>query len=1070
MESGTARTALVGEVRQAAGEIAQALPSAVETPVPKGEYKHSPVMFVENAGQWDDGARFQVWGGPAGRMWLAEDAIWITVVEDRGAEGQRSEDQRPEGQGSERSMDGSAELRPADSDTLRREVAIKLSFVGANPHPRIEQIERLDTTVSYFLGNDPARWRPDVPVWRGVRYVDLYPGIDLAIDSRAGRFEWTLGSVPAPPDFEPALASHPDQTGRDTVRLRVEGADSARLDDGALIVAIGSNELAIPWPAAPFAIQAELLRADGHVEVLDVQPDPTDGKKPNELRETAAASLVYSTFLGGNFGETAAAIASDTADRAFVAGYTNSDNFPTVPGAFDVDSNGRLDAFVARLNATGSALETATFLGGQEVDGCQTLAVDASGRVYLTGWTELSNFPTTSGAFDRSYNGAGDAFVLRLSADGTALDYSSFLGGTDWDKGVAVAVDPNGRAYVGGYGYSVDFPTTPGAFDPSYNAGRDGFLARVSATGSDLELSTYLGSTGADWIHSMALDGQGRLYATGWTESNSFPTTPGAFDTSFNGSADAYVVRLDAALSTLQYGTYLGGDAWDAAYSIAVDSAGQALVAGETYSSSFPTTPNAFDRSFNGGSDAFAVRLNAEGTALVTASFLGGTGIDQGWAVALDTYGQITVGGRTTSSNFPTTADALDSSFNGGEDAFLARLDTPGSVLQFSTYLGASGDERVADAAVTAPGQVFLAGGTSSSSFPVTSGAYDTTYNGGESDSFVARLALPPGAPPPPTATATSTATPTPTATPTRTPTATSLPTPTHTATWPPGTPTATPPLPTPSATPDFPLCTLTVEQAVYPTTANIDGQVGVTLRLIGDCPGQVGSAVDVALVIDRSQSMCGDKLNQAQAAGRAFLDAMALPPDQASVVSFAGSGNLHAGLTTNRTQVSNALSNIVCGGISRIDSGITRAFDEMAGPRRVAGHTPAVILLTDGNPEGAYADAVRAAAQNLHEAGIQLFTVGVGLTLTPALLREIATAPDHYYQSPAPADLAQIYSRLAGELRMAPAFNVTLIDLVASQFEIVPGSFSGAATPQVNGRRWRGALPDWRRCYRCHF
>ena len=382
-----------------------------------------------------------------------------------------------------------------------------------------------------------------------------------------------------------------------------------------------------------------------------------------------------------------------------------------------------------------------------------------------------------------------------------------------------------------------------------------------------------------------------------------------------------------------------------------------------------------------------------------------------------------------------------------GEDAFLARLDTPGSALQFSTYLGASGNERVVDAAVTAPGQVFLAGETSSSGFPVTSGAYDTTYNGGDTDGFVARLALPPGVPPGPTST------PTPTATPTGTSTATPSPTPTHTATWPPGTPTATPPLPTPSATPDFPLCTLTVEQAVYPTTANIDGQVGVTLRLTGTCPGQVGSAVDVALVIDRSQSMCGDKLSQAQAAGQAFLNAMALPPDQASILSFAGSGNLHAGLTTNRTQASNALSNIICGGISRIDAGLTRAFDEMAGPRRVAGHTPAVILLTDGNPEGAYADAVRSAAQSLRDAGIQLYTVGLGLDVNAALLREIATAPDHYFQSPAPADLAQIYGRLAGELRMAPAFNVNLTDLVAAQFEIVPGSFSGAATPQVNGQ-----------------
>ena len=271
---------------------------------------------------------------------------------------------------------------------------------------------------------------------------------------------------------------------------------------------------------------------------------------------------------------------------------------------------------------------------------------------------------------------------------------------------------------------------------------------------------------------------------------------------------------------------------------------------------------------------------------------------------------------------------------------------------------------------------------------------------------------------------------------------------------------TATPPLPTPTATPDFPVCTVTVDKVAFPSTAQIAGQIGVTLRLIGDCPGEIGAAVDVALVIDRSQSMCGDKLTQAQAAGQAFLDNMALPPDQVSVLSFAGTAMLHTGLTTNRTQATNALYNITCGGISRIDAGLNRSFDEMTGPRRVAGHTPAVLLLTDGNPEGTYADDVRTAAERLHDAGIQLYTIGLGADVNATLLREIATTPDRYYQSPSADDLTQIYSRLAGELRQVPAANINLTDVVAPQFQIVPGSFSGAATPQVNGQTLTWYLP----------
>jgi streptogramin lyase/uncharacterized protein YegL len=981
----------------------------------------SPVLFVENAGQWPEAARFQVWGGQAA-MWLSEDGIWFVIGgQTRGAENRKTGEE-------------SGTLQEWQTRGEQRRAAIRLSFVNANPHATLEGIDRSATRVSYFLGNDPARWRPEAPVWQGVRYRDIYPGVDLEMDGSA----WRLTAA------GPGLATAP-------VRVRVEGGRAARWHDGQVVVATEAGELAIPPLDAPVAYTAEVLNPNGLATTFDVMPgrdwEPAQpaggpGRAPDN-----PFGLVYSTFLGGSGGDTAGGIAIDTQGRATIAGFTDSGNFPTVPGSFDTSPNGLLDAFVARLNSAGSALEYATFLGGAGTDGCQTVAVDSAGRAYVAGWTESPSFPTTPDAFDRSHNGDSDAFVLRLNSAGSSLEFSTFLGGTAWDKATAVAVDAGGRAYAGGYGYSDDFPTTPGAFDRSQNGNRDGFVARLNSTGSGLEYGSYLGGTNGDWVHAIAVDPGNRLTAAGWTESSDFPTAPGAFDASHNGSADAYVVRLDAAGGALQAGTFLGGPGWDGAFGVAVDEAGRASVTGETGSSAFPTTPGAFDRSFNGGTDAFATRLNAAGSALDLATLFGGAGNDQGWGIDRDSYGQTLIGGRTASGNLPTTADAVDPTFNGGQDAFLARFDATGSALQYGTYLGGSGDERIIDVFAGEPGLAAAAGETGSSGFPVTSAAYDSTHNGGL-DAFGVRLTLPPGTPPGPTATPTSTPTPTPPAT------ATATATPTQTPTWPAGTPTATPPLPAPTATPDFPRCTVAVDKLVYPGTARIDGQIGVTLRLVGDCPGQqVGSAVDVALVIDRSQSMCGDKLAQAQAGGQAFLDAMRLPPDQASVISFAGSANLHSGLTTSRSQAANALVNITCGGVSRIDAGLTRAFDEMSGPRRVAGHTPAVILLTDGNPEGTYADAVRAAAQSLHHAGIQLFTVGLGADANAALLREIATAPDHYYQSPAPADLAQIYGRLAGELRMTPAFNVRLSDVVATQFQIVPGSFSGAAAPDVAGQ-----------------
>ncbi|MCO6453133.1 MAG: VWA domain-containing protein [Caldilineales bacterium] len=267
-----------------------------------------------------------------------------------------------------------------------------------------------------------------------------------------------------------------------------------------------------------------------------------------------------------------------------------------------------------------------------------------------------------------------------------------------------------------------------------------------------------------------------------------------------------------------------------------------------------------------------------------------------------------------------------------------------------------------------------------------------------------------------------------------------------------PNQPTPTPKPPTPTATPDFPDCRLTIDKQAFPSVVRIDEQVGVTLKLEGECDSEVGAAIDVALVIDRSNSMCGSKLGQAQAAGEVFLQSMAFPPDQASVISFASTALLHSGLTGNRTTATNALYNITCGGFSRIDAGLIKAFEEMSNSRRVAGHTPAVILLTDGKPEGVYADDVRAAAKKLRDANIQVYAIGLGNDVNAPLLREIASQPDFYYQSPSPDQLAQIYTRLAGQLRNVPAANIDITDIIGANFELVPNSFSGAASPQVYG------------------
>ncbi|HSN73556.1 MAG TPA: SBBP repeat-containing protein, partial [Anaerolineae bacterium] len=319
-----------------------------------------------------------------------------------------------------------------------------------------------------------------------------------------------------------------------------------------------------------------------------------------------------------------------------------------------------------------------------------------SDKAYVTGGTSSSNFPTTPGAFDTSLNGNGDAFVVKLNATGTGLNYATFLGGGGGDSGNGIAVDGTGRAYVTGLTYSSDFPTPPGAFDPSFNGAYDAFVARLNAAGSGLDCGTFLGGGGNDWGNGIAVDGMGRAYVTGFAASSDFPTTPGAFDPTYAGGtcglpgspypcSDAFVAKLNAAGSGLDYATFLGGSNEDAGADIAVDAMGRAYVTGGTRSSDFPTTPGAFDPTFGGGvcgpnlpcSDAFVTRLNATGSGLDYATFLGGSvsGDDSGKAIAVDSGGNAYVAGGTNSTDFPATPDAFDASHNGSGDAFVAKLD-----------------------------------------------------------------------------------------------------------------------------------------------------------------------------------------------------------------------------------------------------------------------------------------------------------------------------------------------------------------------------------------------------------
>ena len=709
----------------------------------------SPVMFIENTGQFGDGARFQVRGGN-GTIWLAEDALWVTVLE----------------QTSPQSRDKIA-LPPTligkeDMGVDRKGVNIKLSFVGANPHPRLEPINLLDSHVSYFTGNDPTKWHADVSAWGGVRYKELYPGIDLEISGENGHLMQRLVT----------------RVGADlgAVQLRVDGVDRVVLDGSLLHFTTAMGEYTLP-----------LLQVSGAGSAKRSSPVITGNQVTspfvNSLDETAgltpqssASNLLYATFLGGSDEDAATSsyrqtsIAVDSTGTAYVFGRTFSTDFPTTPGAFQSSHNGgSYDMFVTKLNPSGSAIVYSTYIGGNGWDFDYGIAVDGSGQVFLTGYTDSTDFPTTPGAYNSVFSGGDDVFITKLNVSGSALIYSTLLGSDGYEWGYGIAVDTAGNTYVVGGTLSANFPVTAGAFDTTFGGGTcnsgscsDAFVAKLNSSGSALSYATFLGGSNWDEATGIGVDGSGNVYVSGTTQSSDFPAKSGAFDTTFGGGtcfgspcADAFVAKFNNSGSALAYATFLGGSNRDYAEGIAVDSAGNAYVTGRTMSADFPTTTGAFDRAIGGGtcgyspntypcSDIFVVKMNTSGSMPVYSTFAGGSYYDYGYGIAVDSSGSAVIVGGTGSSDFPTTAGAFNTIFSGGNDAFMGgdvvviKLSSDGSTLLYGTYLGGWDGDRGEAIALDVGGNAYITGGTMSDDFPTTAGSFDNTYN--TDDTFVVKL------------------------------------------------------------------------------------------------------------------------------------------------------------------------------------------------------------------------------------------------------------------------------------------------------------------------------------------
>jgi hypothetical protein len=567
---------------------------------------------------------------------------------------------------------------------------------------------------NYILGNDRSKWRVDVPNFKEISYKEIYPGIDLKYygDNKSIEYDFIIS-----PGADPNL-----------ITVHYDGAKSLDVTPaGELVVETDWGKVIERLPRIYQKTSAGPLDVKGRYALLG---NNTFGFQLTEDYDRTLALVIdptlnYSSYLSGTGEDNPYASTADNAGDVFITGSTTSSDFDITP-SYDNSYNGSYDVYVTKISTVTHSLVYSTYIGGNGSEEGYDIHVDSVGNAFVTGVTSSNSFPKVN-AFDSSFDGTSEAFVLKLAASGNSLVYSTYLGGSADEYGHGVTFDKTGNTYVVGSTSSADFPTL-NAYDPTANGLNDVFIAKLNSTGNAIIYSTYIGGTDSDVGSDIEIDSAGNSYITGWTFSNDFPTANG-FDLIYNGgSTDAYVAKLSASGNNLLYSTYLGGNGTDNANRIAVNKLGEALVVGATSSSAYPTA-NAYDPSFNGVFDIFVTRLDQSGLALSFSTFVGGSQNDQARDVALDGSGNIWFTGWTKSINIPLVA-AYDSTINGGYDLFVGKMSANGSSLLFTSYLGGTGDDFGYGIALDAANNIYLGGQTFSSDFPQLNSLHGDNGNG----------------------------------------------------------------------------------------------------------------------------------------------------------------------------------------------------------------------------------------------------------------------------------------------------------------------------------------------------
>jgi Beta-propeller repeat len=598
--------------------------------------------------------------------------------------------------------------------TRNKSAQISSQLVGAAAHPRLEALDPLPGHSSYFRGNDPSKWVTNIPNYGKIRAAGVYPGIDLIYYGNQSRLEYDFVLNPG---ADPAA-----------IRMRFDGASSLRNDaDGNLVLATPAGEIVQQKPVIyqtiggerrpvagrfvlhgrrtvafelaaydrsqslvidPVLVYNSFLGGSDHDEGHSVAADiagnlyltgvtysTLEGDADVFIRKIApdGSAFLYNADMGGSADDIGNGIAVDPSGSVYVGGYSTSPDFPLL-NAFQNVNVGNTNAIVLRLDPTGAPIFS-TYIGGSYDDYGNAIALDTQGNVYLAGGTDSPDFPTSSGAYQTQLKGNSDCFIVKFDSQGNGI-FSTLIGGGSDNQAFGIGVDAHGNSYITGQTDSDSYPQVNPPFQHSRHGGLDAFVTELSSDGSHLVYSTFAGGSGADSGGGIAVDPAGNAYVVGTTASSDFPTSNGSYQSGYAGGvSDIFVQGYSVNGQSLQFSTLLGSHGTDEGNGIALDSADNVYVTGDSNSDQYPVTSGAVQPNRKAGFDIILSILNPAGTQLLYSTFLGGSGDDSGYGVATDPYGNAYLTGVTSSFDYPTTPGVVQPQAGGGDtDAIFAKI------------------------------------------------------------------------------------------------------------------------------------------------------------------------------------------------------------------------------------------------------------------------------------------------------------------------------------------------------------------------------------------------------------